>query len=142
MQNLKIYSPSQSDFLQAVLSHQIWLGSKGAEGERLQAERWDLQHLSFQFIRDNKFSLEKSEIIECNLNGCDLSNINFYYANLACSRLIESNLTNCDFTSANFDGVNMLKAITYNANFENAYTDFSFPSSRVPMWDEVCKSWH
>ena len=106
----------KKDKLEEILrKHQLWLDTKGKEGERANFRKTNLSQVDLR-----ETTLSKADFTQAILHEADLSHANLSRANFFEADLTQVTLSHADLKTSNFSYANLRHATLSEANLKNA----------------------
>ena len=126
MENNNMEKIDQETLSAILKEHQLWLDSRGENGERA-----DLSNKSLKLANLEGADLRKADLRRVNLEGADLliadlAGANLEGANLAGANLAETNLEGAYLRETNLAGANLAGANLADAYLEDAYLEDAY----------------
>ena len=118
MENNNMEKIDQETLSAILKEHQLWLDSRGENGERA-----DLSNKSLKLANLEGADLRKADLRRVNLEGADLRKADLRRVNLEGADLLIADLAGANLEGANLAGANLADAYLEDAYLEDAYLE-------------------
>ena len=121
MENNNMEKIDQETLSAILKEHQLWLDSRGENGERA-----DLSNKSLKLANLEGADLRKADLRRVNLEGADLRKADLRRVNLEGADLLIADLAGANLEGANLAGANLAGANLADAYLEDAYLEDAY----------------